>query len=75
MRDANAHRRLAAFVFVGIASIYPTVVFLSWRRLTKQGLAPIVSQVQLVNLKRVITFELFGIAVIFLGAAMMAKGV
>jgi len=75
LHSHSFYAKMAAFVFVGIASIYPTVVFLSWRRLTKQGLAPIVSQVQLVNLKRVITFELFGIAVIFLGAAMMAKGV
>lgn len=67
--------KLSLFVIVALLSIYPTVEFLSWRKAVKQGQAPMVSDRKLRALRRVIHWELAGIVLIILCAALMAKGI
>lgn len=67
--------KLSLFVIVGLASIYPTVVFLSWAKPMKRGAVPQVPPATLRALRRVVHCELAGIVVLVLCAALMARGV
>jgi putative membrane protein len=67
--------KLALFVIIGLVSIVPTLEFLSWRKAVKQGQAPSVSPDKVRSLRSIIHWELVGIVVIILMAALMAKGV
>jgi len=67
--------KLSLFAAVGLASIYPTMKFVSWRGVLKEGRAPIVAPATLRTLRRVIHAELAGIVVIILCAALMARGI
>ena len=67
--------KLALFLIIGLVSIIPTLEFLSWRKAVKQGQAPSVSPERLSTLRSIIHWELVGIVVIILMAALMAKGV
>jgi putative membrane protein len=53
---------------VALASIYPTVVFLSWRRSPPDA-------ARLPALRRIAHLELAGVVVILLCAALMARGI
>jgi putative membrane protein len=67
--------KVSLFALVGLVSIYPTVVFLSWRRDIKQGRAPTIEAAKLGRLRAIIHWELAGIVLLILCAALMAKGV
>jgi len=67
--------KLALFIAIGLASIYPTVTFLSWRKALKAGQAPRLDPGGVRALRRVVHAELTGIAVILLCAALMARGI
>jgi putative membrane protein len=67
--------KLALFVIIGLVSIVPTLEFLSWRKAVKQGQVPSVSPDKVRALRSIIHWELVGIVVIILMAALMAKGV
>lgn len=67
--------KLSLFVLVGLASIVPTLEFLSWRRAVKGGQAPSLSPERLRTLRSIIHWELVGVVMIILMAALMAKGV
>jgi putative membrane protein len=67
--------KLALFVIIGLVSIVPTLEFLSWRKAVKQGQAPSVSPDKVRSLRSIMHWELVGIVVIILMAALMAKGV
>jgi putative membrane protein len=67
--------KLGLFIAVGLVSIYPTKVFLSWRKATRASVAPQVDAETMMKLKRVIHLELAGIVVIILCAILMARGV
>jgi putative membrane protein len=67
--------KLALFVGVGLLSIYPTVMFRRWSRAAKLGQQPDVTAASLRNIRRVVHFQLGGIVLILLCAAMMARGV
>jgi putative membrane protein len=67
--------KLALFVIIGLVSIIPTLEFLSWRKAVKQGQTPSVSPDKVRTLRAIIHWELVGIVVIILMAALMAKGV
>ena len=67
--------KLALFVIIGLVSIVPTLEFLSWRKAVKQGQAPSVSPDKVRALRSIMHWELVGIVVIILMAALMAKGV
>ncbi len=67
--------KLATFIAIGLLSIFPTVVFLSWRKDTKEGRAPSPAPAQLRALRRVVHAELAAIILIVLFAALMARGI
>jgi putative membrane protein len=67
--------KLALFVIVGLASIVPTLEFLGWRTAVKNGQAPNVTPERVRFLRSIIHWELVGLVLIILMAALMAKGV
>ena len=67
--------KLALFAAIGLLSIYPTREFLSWRAALKRGKVPVVDPGKLQKLRRVIHWELSGVALILLLAPLMARGI
>jgi putative membrane protein len=67
--------KMTLFVIVAALSIAPTLEFLSWRKSIAAGQAPVVSDAKLKLVRRLIHFELLGVVLILLAAAMMAKGI
>ena len=67
--------KLTLFLIIGLVSIVPTLEFLSWRKAVKQGQAPSVSPDKVRALRSIMHWELVGVVVIILMAALMAKGV
>jgi len=67
--------KLSLFAIVGLVSIYPTVEFFSWGKSLKQGQMPALSDRKIASIRSVIHWELAGVVVIILCAALMAKGV
>jgi putative membrane protein len=67
--------KLSLFLMVGLLSIYPTMEFLSWRASVKQGQAPAVADRKMRAIRSIIHWELIGVVLIILCAALMAKGV
>jgi putative membrane protein len=66
--------KLVLFLIIGLISIMPTVEFLRWRKSIRAGQAPAVSAQKILALRRIIHWELAGVVLILLFAAMMAKG-
>jgi putative membrane protein len=60
--------KLALFALLALASVYPTVAFMSWRR------AP-PDPARVPALRKVVHLELAGVVVILLCAALMARGI
>jgi putative membrane protein len=67
--------KLPLFVIVALLSIYPTIEFLSWSKPLKGGQVPIVSDRKLRLTRSIIHWELVGIVLLILAAALMARGV
>ena len=67
--------KLAVFAAIGLLSIYPTREFLSWRAALKQGQVPVVDPRKLRTLRSVMHWELAGVALLLLLAALMARGI
>jgi putative membrane protein len=67
--------KLTLFALVGLLSIYPTREFLSWRAALKQGQAPVVDPRKLRTIRSLIHWELAGIVLLQLFAALMARGI
>jgi putative membrane protein len=67
--------KLTLFLIVGLVSIVPTREFLSWRKAVQQGQAPSVSPDKVRSLRSIMHWELVGVVLIILMAALMAKGV
>ena len=67
--------KLTLFVIIGLVSIIPTIEFLAWRTAVKHGQAPSVSPERARLLRSIIHWELIGVVLIILMAALMAKGV
>jgi putative membrane protein len=67
--------KLSLFAAVGLASIYPTMQFLSWRGALKEGRAPMVAPGRMRALRMVVHAELAAVVVILLCAALMARGI
>jgi putative membrane protein len=72
--DAFFLTKLSAFVIAAIISIYPTVVFLSWSKALKQGVAPDISADKARKTRMCLMWELTAIVVILLCAPLMARG-
>jgi putative membrane protein len=66
--------KLAVFIIVAILSIVPTVEFLSWRKALKAGQVPVVEPRRMKLVRSLIHGELFGVVIILLAAAIMARG-
>jgi putative membrane protein len=66
--------KFALFIIVGIASAIPTLEFARWRKAVKAGQAPSVDAKKIRTIRKIIHWELAGIVLIVLFAAMMAKG-
>ena len=67
--------KIALFVAVGLISIYPTMRFIAWSKLTRQGQVPVVSAPELKRLRQALGAELVLLAGIVLCASLMAKGI
>jgi putative membrane protein len=67
--------KFGLFIALGIASIYPTLRFISWRGALKQGRAPEISEADQRRLRKIVHFELLAVVLIILCAALMARGV
>ena len=67
--------KLTLFIIVGLLSIYPTLQFAAWRKALKLGQLPPVDESRLHAIRRIIHWELAGIALILLCAALMARGI
>ena len=72
--DAFFLAKFAAFFITAIISIYPTVVFLSWSKALKQGVAPDMSATQIRRVRMCLMWEMTGIVVILFCAPFMARG-
>jgi putative membrane protein len=66
--------KFGVFVLVGILSIIPTVEFLKWRKSVREGKVPDVAHATIQKLRKIIHWELTGLALILFFAAWMAKG-
>lgn len=66
--------KLSVFLIVAALSAVPTIEFLSWRKAVKAGQAPLPAPAKLNLIRNIIHFELIGVVVILLCAAIMAKG-
>jgi putative membrane protein len=67
--------KLVLFIAIGLASIIPTREFVRWRLAVKAGQVPTVAPEKLKQVRSIIHYELAGVALILLFAALMAKGV
>ena len=72
--DAFFLAKLTAFVLAALLSIYPTVLFLSWRQGLAQGKAPEISTTQARRARLCLMWELTAIVAILFCAAFMARG-
>lgn len=66
--------KLSLFLLVALLSIYPTVLFLSWNKLLKEGRSPQPTNVQIGRLRKILLCELLGVIGILLCASFMARG-
>ena len=73
--NAAFHAKFGLFLLVGLASIFPTIEFLSWRKAIRQGQVPSPTPGRLKAVRVVVHAQLAGLLVILLCAAMMARGV
>ncbi|MGI9024540.1 MAG: DUF2214 family protein, partial [Burkholderiaceae bacterium] len=71
MHNEAFFAKMALFLVVALLSIYPTIQFMKWSRAVKAGqpIAPDAGQLALV--RRLLHFELIGIVLILLCAALM----
>jgi putative membrane protein len=72
--DAFFLTKFVAFVAAGLISIYPTVLFLSWRKALQQGLVPEMSATQVRRARLCLMLEMTAIVVILFCAPLMARG-
>lgn len=65
--------KLGLFIIIGVLSIYPTVIFLKWKKLEEEVL--VLETSKYLSIRRVILLEVLLIFVMPLLAAMMARGI
>lgn len=66
--------KLSLFILAGLISIYPTMLFLSWKQVLAAGTAPVVEPAQVRRARMCMMLELTAILGILLCAAFMARG-
>lgn len=67
--------KVGLFLLIALISIYPTVKFLSWRRMLKHDSLPEVDMHSVTRLRYVVRLELGLLLVIPLLAVLMARGI
>src|SRR5215510_11242121 len=67
--------KVGMFLLVALISIYPTMRFLAWRKMLKQGELPALALPSITRLRIMIRFELGLLIVIPLLAVLMARGI
>lgn len=67
--------KFALFLLVALMSIIPTLEFLRWRTAVKAGQVPQVAAEKMARVRSIIHYELVGVVLIILFAALMAKGI
>ena len=67
--------KMALFLSIAAASIYPTFEFLKWYKPLRQGQAPLVSEGKRRLIRSLIHAELAAVLLLVLCAALMAKGI
>jgi putative membrane protein len=72
--DAFFLTKFIAFILAGLISIYPTVLFLSWSKALRQGIAPDMPAAQIRRARLCLMWELTAIVVILFCAPFMARG-
>jgi putative membrane protein len=66
--------KMALFVFVALCSIYPTLMFQSWKQSIRRGEAPVITPERAARVRIFLFLELAGILGILLAAPLMARG-
>jgi putative membrane protein len=69
------YAKVGIFFLVGALSLYPTISFLTWIRALRNDTPPSLERAQVDRLSWVIKIELFGLLLIPLLAAAMARGI
>ncbi|HUO82801.1 MAG TPA: DUF2214 family protein [Gammaproteobacteria bacterium] len=69
------HAKVSLFLLIAILSIYPTIVFFTWKRPLAQGQIPHVAPAKLRSIRALLHFELVAVVLLILCAALMARGV
>lgn len=67
--------KFGLFIALGLLSIIPTREFLRWRAAVKAGQVPTVTEAKLKSIRSIVHYELVGVVLIILFAALMAKGI
>ena len=67
--------KVSLFALVALLSIYPTVVFLSWRPSVRLGQPPLPDARKIRRVRSLIHWELAAVVVLIFCAALMAKGI
>jgi putative membrane protein len=67
--------KMALFLTVGLLSIYPTVLFLGWRKATRTNQAPTMTDKQFNLTLKILRLEVVLLIGIILTASLMAKGI
>jgi putative membrane protein len=66
--------KLSLFVTIALLSLYPTILFLSWKKRLKSGLLPELTDAHVRRVRATIFCEVLGIVAILLCAPLMARG-
>ena len=67
--------KLSLFLIIALISSIPTKEFLRWRTAVQAGQVPAVNPQKLKSIRSIIHYEMVGVVLIILCAALMAKGI
>jgi len=67
--------KMAAFAMVGLLSIDPTIRYIRWNKTIQENNTPDISMEEFKRTRLLLWLEMFGIVLILLSAAMMARGI
>jgi putative membrane protein len=74
LHDVAFHILVALFVIIGLLSIYPTVIFIRWRRITAAGQTPTLALGQFKRIQMILRVEMLLLLIAPLFATGMAHG-
>lgn len=74
LQNSVFHSKIGLFILVGLLSVYPTYVYLSWRNALIEGQMPVITQRQKKMVTLTIRIELLLLLAIPLLATLMARG-